>query len=305
MSADKLFTPKSLGAPEYVQALFEPLDNVAILVRERHTGQTLQRIARADVVTEPEFQSWLMSRNLAGSDIFIGMNPIKDGAYSRTKENIKKIRHVYLDLDRNGDDALRAIRSSSEVPPVNFVLDTSPNKHQVVWRIEGLGLEQAEALLHDMASHLGGDPAATDATRVLRLPGFANRKLLDEFVVQARQETDGVYSRGDFTIPEESPEMPRHLGDSRGSHRPAGHRSQSERDWAYAKRALARGDDSEVVAKRIADYRGDDKPDPLYYARLTVNKAQIDLKRETSEVAKTGTQTPDQPPSDRAILGRE
>jgi hypothetical protein len=35
--------------------------------------------------------------------MFIGMNPIKDGAYNRTKENIKDIRHVYLDLDRNGE----------------------------------------------------------------------------------------------------------------------------------------------------------------------------------------------------------
>ena len=203
----------------------------------------LQRITRADTAADAEFQSWLKSRNAGGSDIFIGMNPIKDGAYSRTKENIKEIRHVYLDLDRDGDEALKAIRNSLEVPPVNFVLDTSPNKHQIVWRIEGLGLEQAEALLHDMASRLGGDPAATDAARVLRLPGFANRKLLDEFVVQARQETDKSLSRGDFTIPEESPETPRHLGDSHGSHRPTGHRSQSERDWAYAKRALARGDD--------------------------------------------------------------
>jgi hypothetical protein len=27
------------------------------------------------------------------------MNPIKDGAYSRTKDTIKDIRHVYLDLE--------------------------------------------------------------------------------------------------------------------------------------------------------------------------------------------------------------
>ena len=42
----------------------------------------------------------------------MGMNPIKDGAYSRTKGNIKDIRHVYLDLDRKGDEALEAIRNS-------------------------------------------------------------------------------------------------------------------------------------------------------------------------------------------------
>jgi hypothetical protein len=48
--------------------------------------------------------------------------------------------------------------------------------------------------------------------------------------------------------------------------------SQSERDWAYAKRALARGEDPEAVIQTIATFRSD-KPDPQYYARLTVTKA--------------------------------
>jgi hypothetical protein len=58
---------------------------------------------------------------------------------------------------------------------------------------------------------------------------------------------------------------------------PHGHRSQSEADWAFAKRALARGDTADQVIQRIADYRADDKADPLYYARLTVIKAQLSL----------------------------
>jgi hypothetical protein len=58
--------------------------------------------------------------------------------------------------------------------------------------------------------------------------------------------------------------------------------------------------------RRIADYRAEDKHDPLYYARLTVNKAQMDLKRATAEeVGKTGTQTPEQHLSERLTLGRE
>jgi hypothetical protein len=217
------------------------------------------------------------------------MNPIKRGAYSRTKENIKEIRHVYLDLDRNADEALKAINSSLEVPPANFVLDTSPGKHQVVWRIEGLSLDKAEALLHDMASHLGGDLAATDATRVLRLPGFANRKLREEFLVQVRQETDKIYSLRDFTIPEESPDAPRYVGDGGGQKRSllSVHKSQSEHDWAYAKRALARGDDPEAVIQRIADYRAEDKTDPGYYARHTVTKAAAAFKAATSNATRS------------------
>jgi len=159
-----------------------------------------------------------------------------------------------------------------------------------VWRIEGLSLEQAEALLHDMASHLGGDLAATDATQVLRLPGFANQKLAEEFLVVARHEANKAYSLRDFTISEESPEAPRYVGDAGEPRHLArsGFKSQSELDWAYARRALARGDNPEVVIQRIADYRADDKPDPSYYARLTVTKAKASLEIPASR-SHTGT----------------
>jgi len=276
MSTEAAFTPRTLTASEYVRELFEPADNAAILVRNRGTGKTVQRIAKAETIASPEFQAWLAARSAAGSDVYVGMNPIKEGAYSRTKDNVRDIRHVYLDLDRNGDEALEAIRNSTEVPAPNFVLDTSPGKHQVVWQVSGFSPDEAESLLHNLANQFGGDLAATDSTRVLRLPGFANRKLSEEFIVQARQESDAVYTLRDFTIREDSPETPRHLGDDqeRPQNVPNHHKSQSEHDWAYAKRALARGDDPEEIVRRIADYRSTDKHDPEYYARHTVEKAQ-------------------------------
>ncbi len=284
MSADRTFTPRSLNVSEYVRELFGPADNAAILVRNRSTGHTVQTIAKAEAIASPGFQSWLANQSAAGSDIYVGMNPIKDGAYSRTKENIKDIRHVYLDLDKKGEEALDAIRNSLEVPAPNFVLDTSPGRHQVVWKVSGFTQDEAESLLHSLANKFGGDLAATDSTRVLRLPGFANRKLPAEFIVQVRQESDAVYTRRDFKIDENSPEAPRHFGEyqQRGRTMSSRHKSQSERDWAYAKRALARGDDPEVVIQRIADYRAEDKADPNYYARHTVTKAQEELQQKTS-----------------------
>lgn len=51
------------------------------------------------------------------------------------------------------------------------------------------------------------------------------------------------------------------------------HKSQSERDWSYAKRAR-RGDSPEVVIQRIADY-GRDERHPGY-AQYTVQKAQAE-----------------------------
>ena len=75
---------------------------------------------------------------------------------------------------------------------------------------------------------------------------------------------------------------------------PVDHRSQSEHDWAYAKRALARGDDPEEVIRKIADFRADDKPDPQYYAVHTVTKAAAALRQQDppsqkADASKTGT----------------
>jgi len=298
MSTDTAFTSRSLTASQYVRKLFEPGDNAAILVRNRRTGNTIQRITKAETIADPEFQAWLTAHNAAGSDVYVGMNPIKEGAYTRTKDNIKDIRHIYLDLDTRGDEVLDAIRNSTEVPAPNFVLDTSPGKHQVVWRVAGINQSEAESLLHNLASQFAGDRAATDSTRVLRLPGFANRKLSEQFVVQARQESEAVYTLRDFTIHEDSPETPQHRDGHQGRRRTASshQKSQSEHDWAYAKRALTRGDDPEVVILRIADYRSNDKDNPSYYARHTVLKAQKELARNS---AKQGGASSDVPQEDK------
>ena len=298
MNSDRDFNPKSLTAPEYVLSLFEPSHNVAILLRNRTLGHTLQRITKAQIIAAPEFQSVLLEKNRAGADVFVGMNPIKEGAYSRTKQSLAQIRHVYLDIDRAGNQAIEIIRNSLDVPTPNFVLNTSPGKYQVVWRVEGANLRQAEALLHNMASHFGGDLAATDAARVLRLPGFANRKLAFDFVVQVVQATDQIYSLRDFNTPQDSPDAPRNVGESARSHLAPGHRSQSERDWAFAMRALARGDNPESVIQRIADFRADDKPNPSYYARLTVTKALGDLDRRRTEPESDSTHPVSTSPSE-------
>ena len=89
MSGQPSFEAKSLSAPEYVLALHEPADNVPVLLRNRVRGQTLQRIASAETIASPEFQRWLTDQNHAGSDIFIGMNPLHGGASNRTKDNIR------------------------------------------------------------------------------------------------------------------------------------------------------------------------------------------------------------------------
>ena len=270
---------KTIASAEYIQENFRPSDRLAILLRNR--ADTVQRIVTAARIAEPSFEEWLHDKNdKERYDIYVGMNALKPSARTRTKEDIHAVRHLYLDLDEDGPAALARIRESSLVPGANYTINTSPGKYQLVWRVENVSPEQAEALLRAMARTFGGDPAATDSTRVLRIPGFNNRKYETQFLVEAEKHTERVYHLLDFRLPTEPtpsdfrPRRPRptpRLSEPRPL-------TQSEHDWAYAKRALARGDDPEEIVRRIADYRAHDKHDPLYYARLTVSKAQAELR---------------------------
>jgi hypothetical protein len=262
------------SASEYILDNFKPTDRIAMLVLNRDFGETIQRITSAQKAASLEFQAWLRYKNANGSDIYIGMNPLKKDASTRTKEDIASIRHVYIDLDHGAPETLEAVENSSVVPKPNYVVNSSPEKHQVVWKVEGMNLEEAEALLHAMAHEFGGDPAATDATRVLRVPGFANKKYDTDFYVEARRESTETYHLRDFKLRTDSQDSPRHnYNRTNRESAPRNNLSQSEHDWAFAKRALARGDDPEEVIRRIAQHRAGDKPEPEYYARLTVTKA--------------------------------
>lgn len=278
------------SATEYLLDNFEQTDRIAMLALNRDRGETIQRITSAQKASSPEFQSWLRYKNANGSDIYIGMNPLRQDASTRTKEDIESIRHVYLDLDHGGQEALKSVEDSSDVPKPNYVLTSSPGKFQIVWKVEGISIDEAEELLHAMAREFAGDPAATDATRVLRLPGFANKKYRTDFYVEARKASAEIYHLRDFKLHIDSQDSPRHTPYSRPktSSSPRADLSQSEHDWAFAKRALARGDDPEVVIQRIADYRSKDKPDPNYYARLTVGKAQADLATDRESTRTNG-----------------
>lgn len=96
----------------------------------------VQRVTSAEKIASPEFQAWLAFKNAEGFDIYVGMNTVKQGAYSRTKQDIDTIRHVYADLDYDGPQALAAIHNSELVPKPNFVLETSRKNLPHLWSWE-------------------------------------------------------------------------------------------------------------------------------------------------------------------------
>jgi hypothetical protein len=195
-------TPKTwLGTLEYLAATFEPSDRLAILVRNRGRGETIQRITNAGRIAEPSFQQWLHLKNdREGAAVYLGMNPLKPGARTRTKDDILSIRHIYVELDHEGPKSLASIEQSKTIPQPNFILTTSPGRFQVVWKVQDIPQEHAEALLRAMARKFGADPASTDSTRVLCLPGFRNTNNEEPFVVRAEHQSARVYHALDFKL---------------------------------------------------------------------------------------------------------
>jgi hypothetical protein len=259
-------------ARDYIRANFREDDRLAIVLIQKSIGAVTQRIAAVDRITSDQFQAWLRYMNSEKHEVYVSMNALNPDASGRTKADIAAVRHIYLDLDNDGPEAIRIMRDREDLPTPNHILQSSPGKLQVVWRVEGFEKDEAENLMRGLVRELGADPAATDCARVLRLPGFYNHKYETPHFVTVEDLSNATHTPASFP---HVPDLPRERQPAMAAKPGSGGaaaRSQSERDWAYALRALARGDDPEVVTNFIAAFRSD-KPDPKYYAEHTVEKA--------------------------------
>jgi hypothetical protein len=268
------------AASRFIWDNFEPEDRLAAVLIDRRSGVVTQRIASARQIASPEFQVWLKNENRGGRDVFISMNALAEQARGRTRGDVAAIRHLYLDFDENGTQALEHMRAREDIPRPNYLVSTSPDHWQVSWKVQGFSKERAEEIMRGMVREFGADPAATDCSRVMRIPGFANHKRSGHMVRMEQLSMD-TYSQEQFPRFEQEDRrtaVPQSEFGSNGAQRvPRGHLSQSELDWAYARRALSRGEPPDAVISAITHYRRTGKSDVESYARLTVRKAAASL----------------------------
>jgi hypothetical protein len=273
---------------EYIRRNFEPSDRIAVLVLNREADRKVQRVTTAENLASERWQAWLRGENARGANVYISYNALREDTRNRTKADVAAIRHVYLDLDRDGERSLAAIQASQGIPQPNYVLSTSPGKYQVIWKVEGMSQNQAESLQRRMVEAFGGDPAATDSTRVLRLPGFNNKKYQHDYRVEARELSTATYRLADFKVAERQVQMPEHSEAAPHSNRPAvaAKRTPSDHDWRWVQDRIRSGESISVLIQRLEDYRYD-KPRPQYYARRTVTRAyaKVALSRGDSPEA--------------------
>lgn len=193
--------------------------------------RTEHRFTRVDQLAR--FLAYARFRNAHGWGIYLTPSVLQRGARNRRKSSFHDEQQiVYLDCDRRS--CLESIRSRFVSP--TLVVRTSPGRHQVYWRLQqAVSIAQQERLMRAMAQDIGADSAATDVSRVLRLPSFWNRK-------PGRSNTVDLVFRRDHAVPYEF----RHALHS--SHRRLPQRLVVSRSRAHAgelsvclKRGLARG----------------------------------------------------------------
>jgi hypothetical protein len=290
----------TLTTEEYIRQNFEPSDRLAVVIINRDERNVVQRVDMAQTIATPKYQAWLRHENAHGSDIYISQNTLRETAKGRTKEDIAAIRHVYLDIDNGGRQAVAAIENSNQVPTPSYLITSSPGKYQVIWKVEGMALDQAEALQRAMVREFGADPAATDSARVLRLPGFFNKKYEQPFRVVAEKKSEHTYQLSDFHISEAQGQAFQQEPSATSGRAQARQvrKSPSEHDWRWAIERIKRGQSIGSLIERLVDYR-DDKPNPEYYARRTITSAyaRVALSRgdDPEDVVRTISQYPPRP----------
>jgi len=266
-------------AANFLTRSFASCETIALLLRREDAPRPQQRVVTVEQVLAPRYMAWLNFENDNGANIYVSANPLRTGSCKRTKECVASVRHLYIDIDEDGDARLAALRASDLVPTPTAIISTSPGKYQALWRVAGFDFERQEQTLKLIAQSFGGDPACTDRNRVLRVPGFLNRKYSPAHPVAVEYPADAIYGPADFRLDDaasscvlplcgNTPKKPAHSTPLKHSH--------SEDDWGWVCARLAHDMDAAKLTRELASRRSD-KSDPLYYAQRTVDVASAYL----------------------------
>ncbi len=118
-------------AHEFLTRCFHPGETIALLLRRENPPSTTQRIVTLEQATAPRYLAWLSYENHNGANVYVAANPLRFGSRKRTKDCIATVRHLYLDIDVDGDERIAALRSSDTVPVPSAILSTSSGKYKL------------------------------------------------------------------------------------------------------------------------------------------------------------------------------
>jgi len=273
---------------QYASLLYNtPMDRVALCLIQ---GQAVQHrfLAVKDI---GKFIPFLQAMNCQGWNIYITPSVMKTGALRRTKANFMSEQDViYIDADDK--QVMDEVRSKYPYPAL--VVKTSVGHYQIYWKLqEKISIEAQESLMKRIAQNVGSDIGATDVSRVLRLPGFWNKKPNKDNTVEV------VFTRNERTQYKRFLEVatvspPQSVRTNVVSPSQGGRvqkrdiyvsditgrdgeklvfPSKSEEDWYLINEWLRRGVPREECIQRLKVRRAGEKKDVDYYTKKTLENA--------------------------------
>lgn len=164
------------AAFRFLRTAYEPDDWVAVFLKSYESGRTLQRVGPLSLFLEPRVHAWLRAMNAKRYNCYVGVNSIRPGVRSRTKDAIERIRHVFIETDADGAQLLATLAGRRDLPAPSYIIESSPNRLHVLWRVTGFTTDRVERLQRYLARELGTDTAATSCSQTTRVPGYRNHK---------------------------------------------------------------------------------------------------------------------------------
>jgi hypothetical protein len=183
----------------FLRIAYHADDWIAVLVKRYESDRAAQRVGPLRLFMNPRFQAWLRAENAAGANVYVSVNAVAPEQRSRRRETIRDVRHVFLDVDSDATSVLTNIQTRPDLPTPSYVIRSSWDRAQVLWRVSNFTTEAAEMLQKHLAREFRGDSAATSASQMARVPGFFNHKYMRPPLVTIEyRDSKRTYTQADF-----------------------------------------------------------------------------------------------------------
>jgi len=134
-----------------------------------------------------EHNKTLAAINKRGGGVFVTIN--ETDLKGRKKENILKIRAVFVDLDGS---PIQPILDLPEDLQPHIIIESSPNKWHAYWLVDNCSLELFPHVQRALAVKFDGDISVNNIDRVMRLAGFSHNKG-ESFITRIHTLQDNLY----------------------------------------------------------------------------------------------------------------
>ena len=287
------------GCIEKFLGIIHPDDGeLALVIINRHTQEITERYTTPSQL--PKFIPFLRYCNANSSDIYFTPSRLKPQSRKRTKSDFLDSQQIVF-LEFDSPNQFNTLINNRVIPYPSAVVGSSEGRNHVYWKLaDPIPKRKQEELMANLARSVGADTAATDVSRVLRLPTFCNKKperknYQCQLVFPNKPDDPKIQTTFEELISicenYEETDIPSQHASACAPVLIKGSSTldRSAQDWALVNQKLFEERmNPEDVQVWLMERRGD-KPNPHYYSTRTIKKALIskgDLRHKDFEATR-------------------